>query len=161
MKKLNSVMLSCALVAAQLGVVSAPSSAAGNAGCACQSTAANAATVGTISSVKGDVMIVGDKGYEAAKVGSKLARNGQIITGANATVAGSMGGCKFAVPANATMSVVESGQKVCLKVSGVDVAPAAFGEEGSLLPLALGVVLIGGGIGLAIGLSDDKNPASP
>lgn len=160
MRKFSSIALSAALVAAQFGVVSAPSSAAGSGGCTCQSKAPGAGAVGTISSVTGDVMIAGDNGFETAKVGSTLSRNGQIITGANAKVAGTMGGCKFAVPANATMSVVGSGSNVCLKVSGVDIAPAA-GEEGNLMPLLFGFAVVGGGIGLAIALSNDKNPASP
>lgn len=154
-KKISSMVLSAALVAAQFGVMSAPSSAAGNAGCACQSTA-SAATVGKISSVSGDVMIAGKNGFEVAKAGSVLSRNGQVITGTNGKVAGTMGGCKFAVSANSTMSVVDKGSNVCLKVSGVNIAPAMGEEGGSLVPLAIGVVVIGGAIGLAVGLSNDK-----
>lgn len=161
-QKIGSLALSAALVAAQFGVISTPSFAAAKSqsGCSCQSTASNAAQVGTITSVSGDVMVSGDSGYQAAKVGSPISRDGQLITGIDGKLTGVMGGCSFNMPANATMSVVNNGSKVCLKMAGVKVTPTADMDppmnEGNLLPLAAGVLLIGGGIGIAFALSNDK-----
>lgn len=74
--------------------------------------------VGSISQVKGDVVVSQTAGYDTAKVGGTLDFGSRVVVGPKGMATVRAGGCNVKVPANSSLDISRLGDKVCLKILG-------------------------------------------
>ncbi len=185
-RKTMKVALACAFGIQTLAGVSAfAQTAPGSQNCTC---ATSSQAAGTITSIKGNVLVSQANGMRPAPVGSPLGSQSRIIVGSAGSATIGLGGCKLSIAGNSQAVVSRIGNQLCVKVESLVITPVHSQPEppvnepvppahepvttppstgSSFGPLVAGVAAIGGGIGLVIALTDgdgggnNNAPASP
>lgn len=175
MKFRAQYLLAGALVA--LGPVSTVPAFAESAApsCVCPVSVVDGASVGSVSSVTGNVLVSHKASFIGAESGAPLTLGSRVVTGAKSSANLSIGGnCSVDMGANASATVIKQEQMLCVRVigqektasvSGANLPPhqAEFGQANSQqrsqggffgggfgFPEAAFTATIGGAIGGAI-----------
>jgi len=88
--------------------------------CACPlSLVQSSATVGAIAEATGNVLVSHTASFVAAESGAPLSVGSRVITGAKSSAKLTIGGsCSVSIDANASATVVQEGQQLCVRVLG-------------------------------------------
>lgn len=74
--------------------------------------------IGSITQVKGNVVVSQATGYDTAKVGGGLDFGSRVVVGPKGLAVVKAGGCNVSVRANSSLDISRVGDKVCLRVLG-------------------------------------------
>jgi len=158
-KKFLKVAVACAFGAQSLaGVGAFAQTAPGSQNCTCVSSSQAA---GIVTSAKGNVLVSQVDGMRPAVAGSALTSQSRIVVGSAGAATIGLGGCNLSIAGNSQATVTRIGDQLCVKVESLVITPVheagTAGGGASTLPMIAGIVALGGAVGLAIALSDDKN----
>lgn len=154
-----------ALGALHLGASVAAADSASDCSCV-TSIAPGKAQIGTLQSVKGNVLVSGARGFGVAKTGASLSVGSQVLVGAKSSAVLAAGQCRLPAPANSTIDISATGQQACLEVSrtfeesidqsaGLGTGVAGGGTAAAATASTTTMVVVGAGtLGLAaVGLT--------
>ncbi|MER8871739.1 hypothetical protein NKI04_17695 [Mesorhizobium sp. M0814] len=94
------------------------SSFAQDGSCTCATAYNGVNPIGSLGSVKGDVMISQVAGYGPAQAGGALDFGSRVVVGSKGSASVQVGGCNVSVPANSTLDISRVENKICLNVLG-------------------------------------------
>lgn len=123
--------------------------------------------IGSITQVKGDVVVSQTTGYDTAKVGGGLDFGSRVVVGPKGSAVVKAGGCNVSVPANSSLDISRVGDKVCLKVLGSEqtaaVPDSSNGGGGGGLKFGAPEAIFAGALittGVLAATQDDNNGVS-
>lgn len=154
-KNVSKIVLACVVVLQWL--VGSGSFAQASPGCTCVSSL----TAGEITAVDGTVFVSQVNGMHPAVLGSALINQSRIVVGSTGSATISFDGCKLSVAGSSQAFVTQVGDKFCVKVESIMVAPAATVEGGSGLSVreVAALVLVAGVA--VVALNRDHKAVSP
>jgi hypothetical protein len=101
-----------------------------DASCSCATAYQGSANpIGSVRSVKGNVMVSQATGYETAKAGSGLDFGSRVVVGAKSSASVQVGDCKLSVPTNSSLNISRVGNKICLRLEGSEQSAAGVSSE--------------------------------
>jgi hypothetical protein len=146
------------------------------AGCSCVTVPAGAGAIGQVAGAEGDVMMSSREGFRQPAAGQAFGPNTEFILGCQAAASIRVGSdCNLTLQPGSRVSVVQTGNNVCVRTTGPS-APCGEGmQSGSLQsssgmhegrphfggPEIIFLGTVGLGAAVAAGLGNGDEPASP
>lgn len=137
-----------------------------DASCGCATAYRGLGPVGSISQIKGDVVVSQAAGYDTAKVGGGLDFGSRVVVGPKGSAVVRAGGCNVSVPANSSLDISRVGDKVCLKVLGSEqtaAVPESSNQNGGGFKFGPPEAIFAGALitsGVLAATQDDDNSVS-
>jgi hypothetical protein len=177
MKFRAQYLLAAAVVASMPTVSGVAMAEEGNPSCLCPLSAVQStATVGSIASVSGSVLVSHTASFVGAEAGSPISAGSRVVTGSKSSAGLLVGGsCSVSLGENSSATVVRQGDQLCVRVVGQETTAsvktdalsprgAEYGQQGQQTRprfgapegMALGA-FVGAGLGAVLDDDDDDD----